>query len=459
MSISTDTTSVRHIGSRLEPFLDDWLLEKLAGARLRLHSPQPAEVFPYDQPWEGDVSFYVTMLEHEGEYRMYYRGWKAEGAPATQAVALSKDGIHWERPNLGLCEWQGSRDNNVILTGQVAEGGFAPFYDRNPAVPPSERWKGVGEEVLADRTPVLMAYVSEDGFRWRRWREAPIITDGAFDSQNLAYWDADRGHYVAFYRDFIDINKTGKRYRGIRSVKWATSDDFEHWTSGQWFDFGAAPPEQLYTNASIPCPRAPHIYLSFPKRFVPERKAISTHSASGVSDAVFMTSRDGLHWDRRFMEAFIRPGRDWENWTERNIGTAFGILQTAPDELSIYWVEHYRHPSCRLRRGTVRLDGFVSLYGPYDGGEALTRPFVFEGRELILNYATSAPGSVRVEIQDAEGHALPGYALADCPEMYGDQIEQAVAWAGNSDVSGLAGQPVRLRFALKDADVYSLRFG
>jgi hypothetical protein len=458
MSTSTAIASVRHIGSRLEPFLDDWLLEKLDGASLRMHSPQPAEIFAYDRPWEGDVSFYVTMLEHEGEYRMYYRGWKAEGAPATQAVALSNDGIHWERPNLGLFEWQGSRDNNIILTGQVAEDGFVPFFDRNPAVSPSERWKAVGVELLPDRTPILMPFVSDDGFAWRRWRETPIITDGAFDSQNLAYWDVCRGHYVAFYRDFIDINHTGRRYRGIRSVKWATSDDFEHWTPGQWFDYGNTPPEQLYTNAATPCPRAPHIYLSFPKRFVPERKAVASHSDPGVSDAVFMTSRDGLHWDRRFMEAFIRPGRDWENWTERNIGCAFGVLQTAADELSVYWVEHYRHPTCRLRRGTLRLDGFASLYGGYDGGEALTRPIVFEGRELILNYATSAPGSVRVEIQDAEGHPLPGYTLADCPEMYGDQIEQAVAWSGGADVSRLAGQPVRLRFALKDADVFSLRF-
>jgi hypothetical protein len=306
--------------------------------------------------------------------------------------------------------------------------------------------------------PALMPYVSEDGFRWSRWREHPIITDGAFDSQNLAYWDAYRGHYVAFYRDFIDIYKTGKRYRGVRSIKWATSADYEHWTPGQWFDFGNAPMEHLYTNAATPYFRAPHIYLSFPKRFVPERKAIPQHSDPGVSDAVFMTSRDGLHWDRRFMEAFIRPGRDWENWTERNIGVAFGILPTAADEISVYWVEHYRHPTCRMRRGTVRLDGFASLNAGYEGGEALTRPLVFDGRELILNYATSAAGSLRVELQDAEGHPLPGFALADCPEIYSDQIEQAVSWQGGSDVSRLAGQPVRLRFALKDADVYSLRF-
>jgi hypothetical protein len=76
----------------------------------------------------------------------------------------------------------------------------------------------------------------------------------------------------------------------------------------------------------------------------------------------------------------------------------------------------------------------------------------------VLNYATSAAGSVRVEIRDAEGHALPGYVLDACPEMYGDQIEQVVSWQGRSNLSHLASQPIRLRLALKDADVYSLRF-
>ena len=451
-------TSVRDIGSRLEPLIDDWLFESMQGSALRLHSPQPREIaLPFDRPWEGDVSFYVTILEHEGAYRAYYRGWQAEGAPAIQAVALSNDGISWRRPVLGLHEWQDSRENNIILTGKVAEDGFVPFYDHNPVVPAAERWKAVGVE-FPQGEPVLMPYVSEDGYSWHRWRDRPILTDGAFDSQNVAYWDAYRGQYVAFYRDFVDIEKTGQRYRGIRSIKWATSPDFEHWTAGQWFDFGGQPLEHLYTNAATPYPRAPHIYLAFPKRFLPERKAIPHHTHQGASDAVFMTSRDGLHWDRRFMEAFIRPGRDRENWTERNICVAFGIQQTAPDELSVYWVEHYRHPTCRLRRGTVRLDGFASLNAGFAGGEALTRPLLFEGRELTLNYATSAAGSVRVELQDAEGHTLPGYDLEACPDMYGDQIEQAVSWRGGGDLTHLAGQPIRLRLVLTDADVYSLRF-
>jgi hypothetical protein len=126
--------------------------------------------------------------------------------------------------------------------------------------------------------------------------------------------------------------------------------------------------------------------------------------------------------------------------------------------MSVYWIEDYEHPTARLRRGTLRLDGFASLNASYSGGEALTHPLTFDGRELVLNYATSAAGSVRVEIQDAEGHALPGYTMDDCPEMYGDQIQQPVSWNRGSDLGALAGQPVRLRLVLKDADVYSLKF-
>jgi hypothetical protein len=94
----------------------------------------------------------------------------------------------------------------------------------------------------------------------------------------------------------------------------------------------------------------------------------------------------------------------------------------------------------------------------YAGGEFLTKPMVFEGSELELNYSTSAVGSVQVEIQDAEGHALPGYGLNDCPEKFGDEIEGVISWNAGPGVGDLAGKAVRLRFVLKDADLYAFKF-
>ena len=107
----------------------------------------------------------------------------------------------------------------------------------------------------------------------------------------------------------------------------------------------------------------------------------------------------------------------------------------------------------------MRLDGFVSVHAKAKGGELLTKPLQFEGNRLTLNFATSAIGSVQVEIQDANGKPIPGFTLADCPPLFGDAIERTVTWKAGSDVSRVAGQPVRLRFVMKDADLYSFRFG
>jgi hypothetical protein len=411
--------------------------------------------YSFDAPWEGPISSYVTIFKYGNEKRMYYRAARGEEPPVYTAVALSPDGIRWRRPELGLYEFGGSRRNNAVWTGDSAHN-LAPFVDANPAALPTERFKAVGSGRL-NGEPVLLAFCSEDGYRWRPWREEPIITDGAFDSHNVVFWDALRGHYVAFYRDFRGLDNSVQRWKGVRSVKFATSPDFAHWTPGQWEDYGDTPLEHLYTNATISYFRAPHFYLSFPRRFMPERKKVPAHPVMGVSDGVFMSSRDGLHW-RRFMEAFVRPGPDQDNWTDRCGTFAWGILQTGPAELSLYWGQHFRHPDNRLRRGTLRLDGFASLRAGYAGGEALTHPFLFQGRELVLNYATSAAGSVQAELQDAEGRPLPGYTLEESPELYGDEVEHVFRWRNGADVSALAGRPVRLRLVLRDADIYALRF-
>jgi len=106
----------------------------------------------------------------------------------------------------------------------------------------------------------------------------------------------------------------------------------------------------------------------------------------------------------------------------------------------------------------IRTDGFVSAQATYESGSLITKPIVFEGERLVTNYATSAAGSVRVGVQDLSGAPLRGFRISECPEMYGDEIEQVVSWNDGSDVSTLAGKPVRLRFVMKDADLYSIRF-
>jgi hypothetical protein len=88
----------------------------------------------------------------------------------------------------------------------------------------------------------------------------------------------------------------------------------------------------------------------------------------------------------------------------------------------------------------------------------VTRPFTFDRSRLAANYSTSAAGGVQVEIQDAAGQPIPGYALADADPLVGDEILRVVTWGGQNDVGPLAGKPMRLRFVMRDADLYSLQF-
>ncbi len=177
-----------------------------------------------------------------------------------------------------------------------------------------------------------------------------------------------------------------------------------------------------------------------------------------------MRSEESL--SHRWAEAFLRPGPERPGtWHYGHQYIAWHVVETrsslpsAPNELSLYASENYwTGNSSELRRYTLRLDGFVSASAPMAGGQMVTKAFRFDGNSLSLNFSTSAAGGIRVEIQDASGRPLPGFALDDCPPVFGDSIERKVTWKGGADVGTLAGRPVRLRFELKDADLYAFRF-
>jgi hypothetical protein len=110
------------------------------------------------------------------------------------------------------------------------------------------------------------------------------------------------------------------------------------------------------------------------------------------------------------------------------------------------------------RRYTMRIDGFVSVNAPLAGGELLTKPLQFSGSKLEINYSTSAAGEVLVELQTVEGKAIPGFAFEDCKPIYGDHISRVVEWNNGADLSKLSDKPVRIRFKMSDADLYSIKF-
>lgn len=477
------------IGSRRELFVDAALIASLAGgARQVLHHPVAREiVLVHDAPWEGTGSGYHSVFFDPdlGKYRMYYKAWHLEVAggrlktgahPLYCCYAESDDGVHWRKPELGLVEFQGSKANNIVLApatyGDVASdpGHPAVFRDDNPDCPPEARYKAV---IRARKPHGLLILQSPDGLRWSLLHPQPVITEGAFDSQNLAFYDARLGAYRAYWRIFA---------AGRRAIRTAISKDLIHWEPWQDLQYVDSPPEQLYTNVVKPYLRAPHLLVGFPTRYVergwsdsmralPEREHREERAKAGLrygtalTEGLLMASRDGVTF-KRWNEAFLRPGIEREGtWHYGHQYIAWHLVETknalegAPDELSLYASESYwTGDGSALRRYTLRLDGFVSIQAPMSGGEFITRPITFTGKSLRLNFATSAAGSIRVEIQDADGNPIPGYTLNESHEVFGDAVDRVVTWKSGSDVGALAGRPVRLRFVLKDADLYALEF-
>ena len=443
---------VRRIGSRRELFTDRFLIGELHGAALKLHTPQLAPPVEAPRPH----GHYATVLKSEKGFQFYYRGdkdprvtWKTHGIEAyhdgeVTLYAESRDGIQWTLPRLGLYEHPSFPAGNVVLADEfLVNHNFAPFIDTRPGVPAQEKYKALGGiafqasqlDVRAKRGPGgLKAFVSPDGIRWRKLREEAMIPEEwgkYFDSQNPAFWSESEQKYVCYFRRFI---------KGLRGVARTTSEDFVHWSAPE--DMVAnLPGEHLYTSCTQPYFRAPHLYVALPTRFMDKRGA--------ATDILFLSTRGGNTFDREFDESLIRPGLGREGWANRANYAAIGVHQTGETELSLFLTGG--------RRYTLRLDGFVSVNAPLKGGSMTTRPLVFEGTELELNYATSAAGELRVELRDAGGHPLEGFTLADCEPIWGDHIERVVKWKGG-DLRALSGKPVRVHFSLSDADLYSLRF-
>lgn len=446
------------LGSRRELFVDEHLIASKSRVELKMHKPQAQDVaLICDAPWEGNTSGYFTLLQDGDLYRCYYRGshhGEPGGKPSHSGVtcyAESRDGIIWTKPKLGLFEFGGSKDNNITHMGDGC-GTFAPFLDSNPNCPPESRYKALatmGNDVERKKNPALQAYHSADGLRWSLMREKPVITAGSFDSQNTAFFDNELRAYRAYWRYFTGgyTDERGWKPSGVRAIRTATSKDFLIWENQADLAYGKdAPVVQLYTNAVRPYARAPHLMLGFPTRYQPKGSQV---------EPVLMTSRDGVNfkrWEEPLIPITAPKDRDWNRSNYMTIGVL--TLPGKPSELSVYASEaYYQGPGSRIRRFTFRMDGFVSASA--EDGEIITKPLTVTGSKLTLNLVSQI--GTRVEVQDEAGEPIPGFTLADCTAMIGDEINHPVTWKGGS-LTKLAGKPVRLRFHLIEADLFALQF-
>jgi hypothetical protein len=351
---------------------------------------------------------------------------------------------------------------NIILRASeiVTAENFTPLLDTRPGVPLQERYKALA----GSKERGLWAYGSADGVTWRVLQGNAVIRDGVFDSQNVAFWSSAEQRYVCFFRVY------GGAQGAVRGVARTTSQDFRTWTTPvvMTMDNLDARSENLYLNQTQPYFRAPHIYVGLAARFFENKQPLSTEalSTTGVvpdyaadcSETVLVSTRAGsTTYNRTFMEGFVSPTTDPKTWTSRTNFSLLGLHQTSATEMSFYVQRNFAQPDNCVQRHTLRLDGFASVVADASGGEFVTKAFVFDGAALALNFASAAAGYIRVELQSPDGKPLPGFELDSTKPLVGNAIDFVLPWR-EPFVRALAGKPVRLRFVMRNAKLFSFQF-
>ena len=475
---------------------DTDLIEKSNDITVTMHKPEKKNIaLTGDCEWEGPHNGYAAVVKADGICRLYYRADamrqridkdKIQGIHGVICVAESRDGgITFRKPNIGKYEYNGTKNNNIIFDRtEKPIDNFSVFYDKNPACPKEERFKALCEINYGGNDPrgtQLHYYASEDGLDFKMMYVLPVR--GTFDTYNVMVWDENTEQYFLYYRAFHTpegedrLSWKGARPDWLRHIRVATSKDFRNWTEHGRISFEEGQEiYQLYTNQITKYDRA-DTFIGFPVRYndrVAEQRnfhfmplgdrheaitEVYNREGTAVTDCVIMTSNDGFKFNRRD-EAFLTPGiENRNNWWYGNCYMAYGMIETeaeedcAPNEISMYMGENYRIKGVNFRRYTIRLDGFFSWNAPYRGGDILTKPLTVSGDEMSLNFATSALGGITVSVCDENGDVLDGYTSYT---IFGDTVDRPVEF--EKPLSALKGKTVRLRFGLKDAQLYSFVF-
>ena len=487
---------ILNIGKKRQMFWDDYLLDtEKTTATHRINPAQKREAcFTLDQGRELDNATYFCSVKDDKGYKMYYVVWNETYDGTAAAVLESQDGLTWTRPVIDNPGWEDPRCNSIAIPG--LEDSFYVFYDPNPACPKEEKYKAViraaypyGDE---EKFWGMWSLVSEDGYHFHTPR---LITDkGAFDSMNTVNFV--NGRYVCYFRNHHGYDAEGKlllceglkKYKEFREklgeskvtyrdVRVIYSDDFVNWTDSQLITFDDGKDVDLYTNQITPCPNAPDILLGFPTRYVSrynwgfneqqmnssavKEKALTYYGdprcGLATTDCLFMYSRDGLVW-HRYDEAFMTAGYEGEhNWVYGDCYPAYGFVDNGGPNLYMYCAECYRSPGYPkpVVRYEIRKDGFGCVLAGGKEREVITKPLIFEGSVLHLNFETSAAGHIYVDVLDAEGNPISDKKSF---EVYGNNIDRKVWFADDTDFAEFAGKPVRLRFTMQEAKMYSMWF-
>ncbi|MFP4028143.1 MAG: hypothetical protein ACLFWL_10155 [Candidatus Brocadiia bacterium] len=465
-----------NIGNRKQLFVDDALIEKSSALELTMNPPHRTSnpLIQKDRPWEqggpssGIWRMNSCVLPENDTIRLWYESMGDDYRHT--CYAESTDGVNFTKPELGLVEVDGSKDNNIVQSGPI--GGGTIWMD--PHAPDEERYRTLRKTRPGGQ---LGLYSSPDGLRWETTR---MYTIGSCDTQSVAFWDPAYDSYVLYTRLWIDSNDRRERYRTHRRL---TSEDLSKWVDDRVVleadgdDLLAPiktnrPAMDYYGGGVFKYPDQNGIYFMLAQAYWHWQRWEEGKRSDqpATTDVRLFASRDGRHFSRPGgKRPFMRlgPAGQFDSmavWAMPN-------PVITDDEVWIYYAgsnkdhDHNIDPATpsgehigAISRVVMRLDGFVSADASYTGGEILTVPLRFEGDKLILNLDTSGGGWCVVEILDPEGNPIEGFSGPDAVPLVGNSVRMPVTWQNERQLSPLANKPVRLRFRMRDCKLYAFKF-
>ncbi len=492
------------IGSDTALFFDDRYIAESEGICI---IPKEAErcgkILEGDRPWEPYGTILPVVIRYDNRYYLYYtapqKNYQLGIKERHTCLAVSGNGLDWEKPELGLFDICGTRGNNVALPGCVG----TVFIDPNNTQGAPFWWIGNGEENPLWKETEGMVYQpgkeggvylfnSRDGIIWNRAAKKPVLPFWC-DTLNQCFWDDHLNKYVAYVRGWHDtygrvvcrcetesLLKTPWPYkidpdrsRGPRGLFGPVGSELP---VVMHTDNDDPPDSDLYTPLVHKYPWAPETYLAFPPlyRHYPDKtenipNPNSWNTRGGVSNdgpiaSELAVSRDGVHW-KRFRRAYIRQGIIGEQDGGGDIRMGLGMIREGKYITQYYMGKGYPHklrkepPFTAVFRARQRLDGFAAARFSNDGGWIITPYLKFRGDRLAVNTDCGARGEVWMEIQNTQGTGIPGFTLSECISADRNDTEQEIRWRSGAEVSSLQDKPVRLRIFARSADLYGFRFG
>jgi hypothetical protein len=493
------------VGTRRQLFIDNRFIAESRGISIRPEPPdlQRENLLPADRPWEsGMVCAMGSVVQHDGLVRIWYdaRKWDEQNGRVEPTCRLcyaeSIDGIHFDKPVLGIIEFEGSKDNNIVTDGATGdifldphgepEGRFKAIMDCRP-----DRQKLYWSETDGVGLHWTCLFTSPDGIHWKR--SPQIVFPLYLGHKQSAIWDDRLGKWALYLRAHRPHRCFGRVE--IEQGKLDQPYPFEK-LPGVYYDPPGSvtlteelpivmdrdeedpPGGQPYTMNAWKYPLAEHSYFAFVPMWYDAR------DDTGASDRVevqLAISRDGIAWERPWRTSLISPGspsldgsgqiwplsvpviRENEIWLyylsspESHLG-----LRSTPNYLSDAERKFYENPdpnSSLLARAIWRVDRLVGAEAGPRGGHIITPSIRFEGERLNINTDCGASGVLRVGLERPNGDPIPGYTVNDAIPIQGNGIALQVMWHDTDNLSDLRGREVRLRFELDGAVLYSFQFG